>query len=157
MSSGIDSSPRMPTSWLLLRLACRIDRSLVFPQPARADPTPGERLQQALHPRERGERGEHSQVVASRIERGEEQASAIPVELPRVADELLAVLEAHAHLAGRGRPRLVKVLRLVVCGVPVEAPNEEDRLEIRHGDLDALGIWVTQGNEAQARLVRIEI
>ena len=67
----------------------------------------------------------------SGIERGEEESRAVPVELSRVPDELLAVPEPHAHLAGVGGSGLVEVLRLVVPGIAVEAPNEEHRLELR--------------------------
>ena len=64
------------------------------------------------------------------------------VELPRVAHQLLAIVELHAHLAGTGRPRLVEVLRLLVRGIAVEAPHEEDRLELCDRDFEAVGLRI---------------
>ena len=83
--------------------------------------------------------------------------AAIPVELTRVPDELLAVPEPHAHLAGVGGPRPGRGPSTRRARVAVEAPDEEHRLELRQRDLEALGIRLPERDEAKAGLLRIEI
>src|SRR4029450_6920890 len=83
MSSGIDSSPRMPTSWLLLRLACRIDRSWVFPQPAR------EALCELLRPG--GDAPSTARDGAEALERL--QSSPVPLLISELETPRLGVLD----------------------------------------------------------------
>src|SRR4030095_5066474 len=60
-------------------------------------------------------------------------------------------------LAGTGRPRLVEVLRLVVRGIAVEAPHEEDRLELCYRDFEAVGLRIIEGRHEERRLLGVEV